>query len=162
MIDIDGMEAGEAIQTYELLVTYLEEGCRWVQRWRTWQGDEDDRRGWADGDAPGLQLLPTFEDQGFSSPDTLRGRLVVAVDLVIDEPDVRKAAAYWRAIKRVFYPSTRSDRQTIQRAIQAAAGGSPATGLVLFGGFGTTSTESKLLIARGRLAVDVHERLEDE
>jgi hypothetical protein len=162
MTDIEGMEAGEALQAYELLVTYLKEGSPWVQRWRTYQGEPDDVRAWAPGDAPGVMLLPTFEDQGWGSAQSLRGRLIVPVEIALEMPDLRIAHVYWRALKRVIHPRSRADRNAIQSALAAAAGGSFATGLVEFGGLNTFQNDGQMFLARGRLSLLIHERLEDE
>lgn len=159
MSDLEGMETGEHLAVYELLVTQLEEGCRWVGRWRTWQGDPDDARPWASGDCPGVQLVPQLVDDGWQDPSSFRGRLVVAVEIAMDTVDVREAGRAWRAIKRVFYPDTVAAREDVRRAIMEKATGLSA-GLVEFKGLSYAPPKpGELFIARGLLSVVVNEQL---
>jgi hypothetical protein len=158
--DLSAYEAGEHIEVYDLVVQYLKEGCSWVNRWRTFQGGCDDRRPWADGDLPGVMLLPTVQDQGWQDPATFRGRLVVEVEIAIQTDSLTDLARAWRAVKRVFYPTSAIDREVIRTALQEAAGGI-ATGYVEFGGitYAVGSTSSPIPLARGRLSVGINELL---
>lgn len=159
MSELEGMEAGEHLAVYNLLVTQLQEGCRWVERWRTWQGDPDDVRPWSSGDCPGVQLVPQLVDDGWQDPATFRGRLVVAVEIALETYDVREAGRAWRAIKRVFYPDTVAAREDVRRAIMEKATGLSA-GLVEFKGLTyTPPAAGALFIARGTLSVVVNEQL---
>jgi hypothetical protein len=157
--DLDGMESGEALAVYDQVVTFLKEGCEWVQRWRTWQGEEDDARAWSEGDCPGLQLLPQFADDGWQDEGSFKGKLVIGAELALTSHDVREAARFWRSMKRVFYPEDRTVRETIRLAISEAAGGY-APGYVEFRGLSfQPPTSGGVFLARGQLVVLVNELL---
>jgi hypothetical protein len=157
--DLSAFESGEHLAVYDLLVTYLKEGCGWVERWRTWQGDEADKRQWVDGDCPGIQLIPQVIDDGWQDAATFKGRLVVGVEIALMSSDVRDAARCWRAIKRVFHPEDPAVRVAIRTAIGEAAGGL-APGYVEFRGLQfTPPTGGGIFLARGSMSVLVNETL---
>ena len=160
MSELTSYEAGEHLDVYDLVVQYLKEGCPWVNRWRTFQGDPDDRRPWADGDLPGVMCIPTVQDNGWQDPATFRGRLVIDLELAIQTDALVELGQGWRAIKRVFYPTSAADREAIRQAIQDKAGGI-ATGYVEFAGFSynVASTSSPIPLIRGRLSVGINELL---
>jgi hypothetical protein len=131
---------------------------RTIKTWFVWDGSPTDAAEWATGMCPGMRLTPSVVDDGWFTPDTLRGRLIVDVEIALTGTAIRNHALVWRAVKRAFYPTVDADRVTIATRLRTA-GAYPA--LVLFQpGFSYSPEDGgAIVVAAGRFSIQVIETL---
>lgn len=151
----------EHLDVFDVLVSVLQaDGAvrRTVKTWRTWTGDTTDADEWTADMCPGVRLTPTVLDDGWYSPESLKGRMVVDVEIALSGTNLRNAALVWRAIKRAFYPAVSADQLAIRARLREAGAES---GLVLFqsGIQYTPVDDGALIVATGRLSVSIIETI---
>jgi hypothetical protein len=151
----------EHLDTFDVCVSVLKADYAvrsLVKTWRTWTGDPADAAEWTADQCPGIRLTPAVVDEGWMTPDSLKGRLVVDVELALAGTNLRNHALVWRAIKRAFYPAADAERTAIAGRLRTA-GAYPA--LVFFNpGFSYSPEDGgSIVVATGRLSVIVNETL---
>lgn len=152
----------EHLDVFDVLVSVLKaDGTlgRTVKVWRTWAGDPSDVADWTADQCPGVRLTPSIEDTGWFSPESLKGRLVVDVEIATTGTNLRNPALLWRAIKRALYPESRTETQAIQARLRDA-GAMPHLVFFAPGLQYTPAADGAVIVATGRLSVQVIETLD--
>jgi len=97
---------------------------------RTWQGIPDDSKEFNIELAPCMRWTPSNMGEEFSSPDQMRGWLLINCEILTRGSCVDDMQNFWYALERCFYPSTGlAARNAIIQTLNQAGG---RTGLVLF------------------------------
>ena len=96
---------------------------------RTWAGSQNDAKQFNIELAPALRWTPQNTAEEFSTPDTMRGWLLINAEILIRGNCSDDLLNFWFAMERAFYPSTLTGRNANVLTLQNAGARS---GLVLF------------------------------
>jgi hypothetical protein len=93
----------------------LSRACRVIL---AWEGDPQDARPLALPMAPGLRLTPTFGPDVWASPDSMRGWMYLAVEMIVPGYDVGDMIDLWWAIEIALYPRDLAARNAFQKELR--------------------------------------------
>lgn len=96
---------------------------------RTWQGTSDDSKTFTIEHAPALRWTPQNMGEEFTTPDAMRGWLLINCEILCRGTCSDDMLNFWYAMERAFYPSTLAARNANILTLQNAGARS---GLVLF------------------------------
>lgn len=96
---------------------------------RTWQGTPEDAKEFNIELAPALRWTMANMGEEFSTPDQMRGWLLVNCEILIRGTCSDDMGNFWFALERAFYPSSQTSRNANIQTLQQAGARS---GLVLF------------------------------
>ncbi len=97
---------------------------------RTWQGNPEDAKEFTFEIAPAMRWTPMNTADTFSTPDSMRGDLLVNAEILIKGTNCSDYQNFWWMVMGCFYPNnTLLARNTVIGQLQAAGARS---GLVLF------------------------------
>lgn len=96
---------------------------------RSWEGEPHDKAPLSIDQAPCVRLTPTGGPQHFWNPSSMRGELVIDLEVCVKGICVDDVRNLWYAMFRAFYPQDTTAAQTIRSTLQTLGA---RTGLVIF------------------------------
>lgn len=91
---------------YDQVVTMLRDNP-WLKKsiatWKTYQGDEDDAQPFAEGDVPGLEILPQGMAAYPISTTSQGSPFGIRITLVTESLDVRNLMDLWEQVEATFF-----------------------------------------------------------
>ncbi len=97
---------------------------------RTWQGNPEDAKEFTFEIAPAMRWTPMNTADTFSTPDSMRGDLLINAEILIKGYNVSDMQNFWYMVMRCFYPiqTTPSPNPVPPALVTAGA----RSGIVLF------------------------------
>ncbi len=125
---------------------------------RTWHGNPEDAKEFTFEIAPAMRWTPMNTADTFSTPDSMRGDLLINAEILIKGTNCSDYQNFWWMVALCFYPNnTLLARNTIIGTLQAAGARS---GLVLFSqpAF-DPSPDGTWLACSGQLKIEIQSTL---